>query len=45
MRKQLALRLVSSGTKLSIFIEESTSSGIKNNLVIYVREILGGGSP
>jgi hypothetical protein len=45
MKEHLVLGLVSSDTKLSIFMEESTSSSNKNNLVIYVREILGGESP
>jgi hypothetical protein len=45
MRKQLLLKLISSGTKLNIFIEEPTNSSYKNNLVNYVREFLGGNSP
>jgi hypothetical protein len=45
MRKQLVSRLVSSGTKLSVLIDKSTSLSNKSTLVIYIRAFLGGDSP
>jgi hypothetical protein len=45
MRKELVLRLVSSGTKLSDLLDESTSLSSKSTLAIDIRSFLGGDSP
>lgn len=45
MRKQLISKIITLKSKLSIFIDESTSLSNKTTLVVYLKTYLGGNNP